>query len=137
MKRQLEDILAQVKKGGNLLVTRIEESTFKKLKKAVPKAVYHSQARAATFRHKTTDPGKGPIVVMTAGTSDVPVGEEAAVTCEMLGNEVDRIYDVGAAGLHRLCGGGGWGQHGQRLRRGLPGQPHQPPLNSVTDISIT
>jgi len=93
-----------VKKGGNLLVTRIEESTFKKLKKAVPKAVYHSQARAATFRHKTTDPGKGPIVVMTAGTSDVPVGEEAAVTCEMLGNEVDRIYDVGVAGLHRLLG---------------------------------
>ncbi len=93
-----------VKKGGNLLVTRIEEKTFRKLKKTLPKTVYNRQAKAAILRQKKADPGKGLIVVMTAGTSDVPVGEEAAVTCEMLGNEVDRVYDVGVAGLHRLLG---------------------------------
>ena len=93
-----------VKKGGNLLVTRIEQATYKKLKKALPKVVYHPQAKAATLKQKEVDPGKGRIVVMTAGTSDVPVAEEAAVTCEMLGNEVARVYDVGVAGLHRLFG---------------------------------
>ena len=93
-----------VKNGGNLLVTRIEEATYKKLKKALPKAVYHPQAKAATLKQKEADPGKGRIVIMTAGTSDVPVAEEASVTCEMLGNEVERVYDVGVAGLHRLLG---------------------------------
>ncbi len=93
-----------VKRGSNLLVTRIGEATFKKLKKAVPQAKYDADARAAYLKQKKAEPGKGLIAVMTAGTSDVPVGEEAALTCEMLGNEVDRVYDVGVAGLHRLLG---------------------------------
>jgi len=93
-----------VKKGGNLLVTRIEESTYKKLKKALPKTVYNPLAKAATLKKKEAEAGKGRIVVMTAGTSDIPVAEEASVTCEILGNEVERIYDVGVAGLHRLLG---------------------------------
>jgi len=93
-----------VKKGGNLLVTRIEESTYKKLKKALPKAVYNPLAKAATLKQKEAEAGKGRVVVMTAGTSDIPVAEEASVTCEILGNEVERIYDVGVAGLHRLLG---------------------------------
>jgi pyridinium-3,5-biscarboxylic acid mononucleotide synthase len=91
-----------VTKGGNLLVTRIEQATFKKLKKALPKVRYNTAAKAATLVQKSAAPGKGLIMVMTAGTSDVPVAEEAAVTCEMLGNEVARAYDVGVAGLHRL-----------------------------------
>jgi len=93
-----------VKKGGNLLVTRIEHATFKKLKKTLPKVQYNTAAKAATLTQKKAAPGKGLIVVMTAGTSDVPVAEEAAVTCEMLGNAVARVYDVGVAGLHRLLG---------------------------------
>ncbi len=93
-----------VKRGSNLLVTRIGEETFKKLKKAIPKVVFNTQARAAILKQRQAEPGKGPILVMTAGTSDVPVGEEAAVTCEVLGNNVDRLYDVGVAGLHRLLG---------------------------------
>jgi NCAIR mutase (PurE)-related protein len=93
-----------VAKGGNLLVTRIEHATFTKLKKALPKVQYNTAAKAATLTRKKAAPGKGLIVVMTAGTSDVPVAEEAAVTCEMLGNEVARVYDVGVAGLHRLLG---------------------------------
>jgi NCAIR mutase (PurE)-related protein len=93
-----------VKRGGNLLVTRIQEKTFRKLKKALPKVAYNRNAGAAVLKQKKAEPGKGLIVVMTAGTSDIPVGEEAAVTCEMLGNEVDRVYDVGVAGLHRLLG---------------------------------
>jgi NCAIR mutase (PurE)-related protein len=93
-----------VKRGGNLLVTRIGEATFKKLKKAIPKVKFASDAGAAFLRQKKAEPGKGLVAVMTAGTSDIPVGEEAALTCEMLGNEVDRVYDVGVAGLHRLLG---------------------------------
>jgi NCAIR mutase (PurE)-related protein len=93
-----------VRRGGNLLVTRIGEPTFRKLKRALPKVRYNPHARAAVLLHRPPAPGKGLVVVMTAGTSDIPVGEEAAVTCELMGNEVDRVYDVGVAGLHRLLG---------------------------------
>jgi pyridinium-3,5-biscarboxylic acid mononucleotide synthase len=102
--RILKIALEIVKKGGNLLVTRVEPPVYKTLKGKIPGAVYNPDAKTITLRQKAPERGKGKIVVMTAGTSDIPVAEEAAVTCEILGNETERVYDVGVAGLHRLFG---------------------------------
>ncbi len=93
-----------VKKGGNLLATRVGETTYRKVKRALPKVEYNAAARAMFLKARPADPGKGLIAVLTAGTSDIPVAEEAVVTAEMLGNKVERVYDVGVAGLHRLLG---------------------------------
>lgn len=93
-----------VKKGCSLLVTRVEPGTFKKIKKAIPKACYNPLAKTVYLKQEPLITGKGKIIILTAGTSDIPVAEEAYVTCDMLGNEVERIYDVGVAGLHRLFG---------------------------------
>ena len=95
---------AIVDKGSNLLVTRVEAATFAKLRRAVPKARYNADGKIAFLKRKAAVAGKGKILILTAGTSDIPVAEEAFVTCEMLGNEVERVYDVGVAGLHRLLG---------------------------------
>jgi NCAIR mutase (PurE)-related protein len=100
-----------LKKGSNLLVTRIEPGVWAKVRGKIPRAVYNEEARTITRVQARPPAGRGTIVVMTAGTSDIPVAEEAAVTAEMLGNAVDRVYDVGVAGLHRLLG-----QY-ERLRR--------------------
>jgi NCAIR mutase (PurE)-related protein len=91
-------------KGSNLLVTRIEPATFRKMKSKLKGLSYNAPARAAFLRQKRAVAGKGRIVILTAGTSDIPVAEEAFVTCDLMGNETDRIYDVGVAGLHRLLG---------------------------------
>jgi len=93
-----------VKRKHNLLVTRIEPSVYSRLKRRVPGCLYNRLGRIAYLKQKPPAAGKGTIVVMTAGTSDIPVAEEAAVTCEMMGNAVERVYDVGVAGLHRLFG---------------------------------
>jgi hypothetical protein len=93
-----------LKKGSNLLITKVEPKVFDMIKKKLPRAQYNPMAKAITLKQKKPIMGKGKIVVMTAGTSDIPVAEEAYVTCDILGNEVERIYDVGVAGLHRLFG---------------------------------
>ena len=93
-----------IRKGGNLLVTRVEPEIYRMLKGKIPGAVYNPAARTITMKQKEAARGKGKIVVMTAGTSDIPVAEEAFVTCDILGNETERVYDVGVAGLHRLFG---------------------------------
>jgi len=93
-----------LKKGSNLLVTRVEPRTWAKIKAKLPGAVYNEAARTVSLEQAEPPAGRGTIVVMTAGTSDIPVAEEAAVTAEALGNKVERIYDVGVAGLHRLLG---------------------------------
>lgn len=93
-----------VKKGGNLLATRIGESTYRKVKKVLPEVEYNAAGRAIFLKRRPAAAGKGRIAVLTAGTSDIPVAEEACVTADMLGNEVVRVYDVGVAGLHRLLG---------------------------------
>jgi NCAIR mutase (PurE)-related protein len=93
-----------VKKGCSLLITRVELGTFKKIKKAIPKACYNPLAKTVYLKQKPLITGKGKIIILTAGTSDIPVAEEAYITCDMLGNEAERIYDVGVAGLHRLFG---------------------------------
>ena len=86
----------------NLLVTRATRNDFLAVQQVVPDAEFHETARAITKPAKTTIRGKGVIGIATAGTSDLPVAEEARVTAEILGNDVDTIYDVGVAGLQRL-----------------------------------
>ena len=93
-----------LQKGSNLLITRVEPATYAKIRKAVPKAVYNPSGKIVFLRTKPSAPGKGTIFILTAGTSDMPVAEEAFVTADMLGNKVERVYDVGVAGLHRLLG---------------------------------
>lgn len=95
---------AIVRKGSNLLVTRAGPDAQKALKGKLPGAVFDPASGTITLKQKEPPPGKGKIVVMTAGTSDIPVAEEAVVTCRMLGNETEKVYDVGVAGLHRLFG---------------------------------
>jgi hypothetical protein len=92
------------KRGNSLLITRVSPRIFQKLKRRIPGCLYNSRGRTICLKKKRPSPGKGKIVIVTAGTSDIPVAEEAFVTCEMLGNETERIYDVGVAGLHRLIG---------------------------------
>jgi pyridinium-3,5-biscarboxylic acid mononucleotide synthase len=91
-----------VARGQSLLVTRALPEAFETVVRVVPGAVYHQQARAITLSCGEIPAGHGTILVMCAGTSDLPVAEEAAVTAEAMGNSVDRLYDVGVAGLHRL-----------------------------------
>jgi NCAIR mutase (PurE)-related protein len=93
-----------VKRKHNLLVTRVGPAVYQGLKRKIPKCLYNPLGRIAYLQQKPPLPGKGKIAILTAGTSDIPVAEEAYITCAMLGNDVDRVYDVGVAGLHRLFG---------------------------------
>jgi len=88
--------------GNNVLATRATRQQFSAVKKIVKAARYRSEARAITLQRDPKRYGKGLINVVSAGTSDMPVAEEAAVTAELMGNEVERVYDVGVAGIHRL-----------------------------------
>jgi NCAIR mutase (PurE)-related protein len=96
-----EEIVAR---GSTLLVTRAGDAAFDAVRAKVPNAVYHRDAGLITFRQQDVSPGHGTIVIAAAGTSDLPVAEEAARTAELMGNTVTRLYDVGVAGLHRLLG---------------------------------
>ncbi len=91
-----------VARGQTLLVTRADPAAYAAVLAAVPTARYHDKARAITLQQKDIPSGSGVVLVAAAGTSDLPVAEEAAVTAEVMGNTVDRLYDVGVAGLHRL-----------------------------------
>ncbi len=101
---QIERIMiALLDKGNNVLVTRIDEERALTLKKSFPKATYHADARCLTIEQRPVEvQGRGTILVVSAGTSDIPVAAEAAVTARMMGNEVVELYDVGVAGIHRL-----------------------------------
>lgn len=88
--------------GGNVLATKAESSQFRAVKKLVRQAQYRELARAIILQQDPAIYGKGTIVVVSAGTSDIPVAEEALVTAEVMGNRVEHVYDVGVAGLHRL-----------------------------------
>lgn len=90
-----------MEKSGQLLVTRVERECFEAVQARVPQAVYHAEARAITARQGEAAHVAG-VAVLCAGTADIPVAEEAAITAEMAGSAVDRYYDVGVAGLHRL-----------------------------------
>lgn len=87
--------------SSNILATRADKETFLKLSSEIPEAEYNESARTITIR-KGQQKVAGNILVITAGTSDIPVAEEAAVTAEVMGNKVERLYDMGVAGLHRV-----------------------------------
>jgi len=91
------------KKKENILVTKLSNEKAEKVKKAYPEAVYHEKAKALTLLSKPIKTsGKGTVLIVCAGTSDLSIAEEAFITAKFLGNPVDKIYDVGVAGIHRL-----------------------------------
>jgi hypothetical protein len=100
---QLAQIFARLAAhGGNVLATRASDEQFRAVKKKVRQAKYRKMARAIVLERDPTVYGKGTIAVISAGTTDIPVAEEAVVTSELMGNQVQPLYDVGVAGIHRL-----------------------------------
>lgn len=85
----------------NILATRADAAVYSEVVKTTPAAVYHERSRLITVMNREPDI-KGSVAVITAGTADIPVAEEAAVCLEIMGAEVKRIFDVGVAGIHRL-----------------------------------
>ncbi len=106
--KQLEHIQyiieEMLKTNNNILATRANPEVYEAVKEVCETAVYHKLARIITIEKKKIEPSETYIAVVTGGTSDISVAEEAAVTAEFLGNQVERIYDVGVAGIHRLFG---------------------------------
>ncbi len=101
--RQIEGIInALYNQGNNILATRLSAEKYEYLKDSWPGMEYHPQSMVLVIRQKEVEAGPGLIVVATAGTSDIGVAEEAARTAEIMGSRVDRLYDVGVAGIHRL-----------------------------------
>jgi pyridinium-3,5-biscarboxylic acid mononucleotide synthase len=101
--QQVAEIFAKLaERGNNVLATRATEEQFRAVKRKIRKAEFHSLAQCITLTEDETVRGKGTIVVVSAGTSDIPVAEEAVVTAQIMGNEVQHLYDVGVAGIHRL-----------------------------------
>lgn len=100
---QVAAIVGKMKENNScILCTRASDEVYEKVREAVPEAVYHPVARLIVIRQNEDAVSEKTIAVITAGTSDIPVAEEAAITAEFMGNRVDRIYDVGVAGIHRL-----------------------------------
>jgi len=100
---QIVHIMKAMRKAGqNVLATRATPEQFRAVRKALPAAVYHAMARAITLDVATLPKRTGLVAVVCAGTSDLPVAEEAALTAERMGAKVERVADVGVAGLHRL-----------------------------------
>jgi NCAIR mutase (PurE)-related protein len=91
-----------VSSGHSLLVTRTDHAAFDAVSARLAEAKFHELARTITLPLGELSPGRGTILVAAAGTADLPVAEEAAVSAELMGNSVDRLYDVGVAGIHRL-----------------------------------
>ncbi len=92
--------LAQQK--NNVLATRTDEKTYEEIRKQFPQSIFEKDARAITLRQEEPKDKVGRIVLISAGTADIPIAEEARVTAELLSQNVETIYDVGVAGLHRL-----------------------------------
>ncbi|SPE30024.1 conserved hypothetical protein [Candidatus Sulfotelmatomonas gaucii] len=91
-----------VKAGGNVLATRATREVYEAVRAREPRAEFHEMARAITMAQTEAEAGKGMVGVVCAGTSDLPIAEEAAVTARLMGNTVDLVADVGVAGIHRL-----------------------------------
>jgi NCAIR mutase (PurE)-related protein len=106
---QVVAVLSELsRRHARVMATRADEATFDAVKKAIPEATYHPHARIILIdkteaEERVPAPEDEPyVLVVSAGTSDMPVAEEAAVTLEVLGSRVERLYDVGVAGMHRL-----------------------------------
>jgi pyridinium-3,5-biscarboxylic acid mononucleotide synthase len=91
-----------LKAGSDILATRANETVYKAIKKIDRRAVYHEASKAIVIEHAKKKLTKGTVLVLTAGTSDIPVAEEAAVTANVLGSTTQTVYDVGVAGIHRI-----------------------------------
>ena len=91
------------KKSTNILGTRCRKKTFDKISKIYPNAEYEEVSQILKIKNEEIkEQGKGKILIITGGTSDIPVADEAYYTAKFFGNEVERLYDVGVAGIHRL-----------------------------------
>jgi NCAIR mutase (PurE)-related protein len=101
---QILSIMKQLRsRGENILITRLEERKAKAIRKTFPKSRYYPLSKVLThLTHPVKSERKGLILVITAGTTDIPVAEEAAITAQFMGNRVETLYDVGVAGIHRL-----------------------------------
>lgn len=102
--RQIAGIIKKMAAGGsNVLVTRVDNKKAAAVKKLVPGIKHDPISRTLVLKkHPVRKRGKGSIMVVSAGTSDIPVAEEAYVTAQLMGNEVEKLYDVGVAGIHRV-----------------------------------
>jgi pyridinium-3,5-biscarboxylic acid mononucleotide synthase len=100
---QVARIFAHMAKaGGNVLATRASRESYEAVRSVEPRATFHETARAITLEQTKAAEGRGNICVVCAGTSDLPVAEEAAITTRLMGNATELIADVGVAGIHRL-----------------------------------
>ncbi len=101
---QILSIMKEMKrKGQNVMITRLDGGKAKAIQKVFPKSRYHPRSKVLTYLiHPVRSEGKGTILVITAGTTDIPVAEEAVITGQFMGNHVETLYDVGVAGIHRL-----------------------------------
>lgn len=98
--KEIFKVLAE--RENNVLGTRASKEMYDAVKGILPQTVYYEEAKIISIKKKEPERSDAPIAVITAGTSDIPVAEEAAITAELLGNNVVRIYDAGVAGIHRL-----------------------------------
>src|SRR5438105_1903191 len=101
-KQVAEIFVRMAKHGNNVLATRASAEKFQAIRRRVRRAAYSEIARTICLMQDATVYGKGMIAVVCAGTSDIPVAEEAVITARAMGNEVMPLYDIGVAGLHRL-----------------------------------
>ena len=100
---QILKIIEEMSKNNNsVLATKANKKIFDAVKRQHPEAEYNELAKTIVIRKEKLKPKKGKILVITAGTSDIPIAEEAIVTAEIMGNKVEKAYDVGVAGVHRL-----------------------------------
>jgi pyridinium-3,5-biscarboxylic acid mononucleotide synthase len=93
-----------LRRGHNILITRGSAALFERIRNLAPDAEFHALSGIIAIRRERARRGKGTILVVSAGTSDIPVAEEALVTAEVMGNRVQELYDAGVAGIHRLIG---------------------------------
>src|SRR5215212_9618615 len=102
-RRQVVEIVEAIaRRSPNLLVTRTDEGTYGEVRNVCTEAEWHPSARLIRVMRDRTERGAGTVMVVTAGTSDIPVAEEAALTAEAMGNRVERVWDAGVAGIHRI-----------------------------------
>src|SRR6056297_2115764 len=102
---EIEAIVAEMlKHKNNILASRASRKVYQKIKEIAPEAIYYERPRMIFIEKRKLKKTKSKILVVSGGTSDMPLAEEAVITAEALGNSVERLYDVGVAGIHRLLG---------------------------------
>jgi NCAIR mutase (PurE)-related protein len=99
---QISQILQKLPKDQNILLTKVSKNVYASVNKLYPLAQYNELGKTVVIQRFKPKKKKGVILILTAGTSDIPVAEEAVTTAELMGNKVETVYDVGVAGVHRL-----------------------------------